>query len=104
MRKRLFLSALALTFTASVARADVVELSKKVAGTTVQYKVVRPDGYDASKALGYTLTWGSPPLISMATTSNRQGLASSPWRARKSAAVATIRRRFNPVTASAASP
>ena len=31
-------------------QADVVELTKRVAGTTVHYKVVLPNGYDPGKA------------------------------------------------------
>jgi poly(3-hydroxybutyrate) depolymerase len=43
------------------ARAEVLDLSKKVAGTTVRYKVVLPDGYDASKAYPAVLTFGGGP-------------------------------------------
>ena len=41
--------------------ASVVEQSKQVAGTTVHYKVVLPDGYDASKAYPGILAFGGGP-------------------------------------------
>ena len=43
------------------ARADVVEKSKKVAGVTVQYKVVLPSGYDASRPYPAILAMGGGP-------------------------------------------
>src|ERR1051325_11876253 len=55
--------ALVLTFISAAlpAHAEVVELTKKVAGTTVQYKVVLPNGYDASKAYPAILALGGGP-------------------------------------------
>src|SRR6187401_1435860 len=46
---------------ASPVHADVVELSKKVSGMTVQYKVVLPNGYDSSKAYPGILVFGGGP-------------------------------------------
>ncbi len=42
-------------------RASVVEQTKKVAGVTVEYKVVLPDGYDATKAYPGILAFGGGP-------------------------------------------
>ncbi len=43
------------------ARADVAELSKNVAGVTVHYKVVLPNGYDSSKAYPAIVAFGGGP-------------------------------------------
>ena len=43
------------------ARADVLEQTKKVAGVTVQYKVVLPDGYDATKTYPGIIALGGGP-------------------------------------------
>ena len=43
------------------ARAGVLEQTKKVAGVTVQYKVVLPDGYDATKAYPGIIAFGGGP-------------------------------------------
>jgi poly(3-hydroxybutyrate) depolymerase len=43
------------------ARASVLEQTKKVAGVTVQYKVVLPDGYDATKAYAGIIAFGGGP-------------------------------------------
>src|ERR1043165_983646 len=48
-------------FAANPGRADVVELSKKVAGTTVRYKVVLPSGYDPAKTYPAILAFGGGP-------------------------------------------
>jgi poly(3-hydroxybutyrate) depolymerase len=42
-------------------RAELFDLTKKVAGTTVHYKVVLPDGYDAGKAYPAILALGGGP-------------------------------------------
>jgi polyhydroxybutyrate depolymerase len=55
-----FLAGLVI-FAANPAHADVVELSKKVAGTTVQYKVVLPSGYDPAKSYPAILAFGGGP-------------------------------------------
>jgi len=55
-----FLAGLVI-FAANPAHADVVELSKKVAGTTVQYKVVLPSGYDPAKTYPAILAFGGGP-------------------------------------------
>src|SRR5215831_17646774 len=49
-----------LVLTAS-ARAGVLEQSKKVHGVTVHYKVVLPDGYDASKTYPGIIAFGGGP-------------------------------------------
>src|SRR5712691_6298943 len=43
------------------ARASVLEQTKKVAGVTVQYKVVLPDGYDATKTYPGIIALGGGP-------------------------------------------
>jgi poly(3-hydroxybutyrate) depolymerase len=43
------------------ARAELLEKSKKVAGTTVHYKVVLPGGYDPAKAYPAILALGGGP-------------------------------------------
>jgi poly(3-hydroxybutyrate) depolymerase len=43
------------------ARAEAVDKTKKVAGRTVQYKVVLPNGYDAAKAYPAILAFGGGP-------------------------------------------
>jgi len=43
------------------AGADVIERTKKVAGMTVHYKVVVPNGYDASKTYPAILAFGGGP-------------------------------------------
>jgi poly(3-hydroxybutyrate) depolymerase len=42
-------------------RAEVFEQTKTVAGTTVQYKIVLPDGYDPAKAYPAILAFGGGP-------------------------------------------
>jgi len=46
---------------AVAARAEVLEKTKKVGGTTVHYKVVLPNGYDAAKAYPAILAFGGGP-------------------------------------------
>jgi poly(3-hydroxybutyrate) depolymerase len=46
---------------AAAARAEVRELSKKVAGVTVNYKVVLPTGYDPAKTYPAILAFGGGP-------------------------------------------
>jgi predicted peptidase len=43
------------------ARAELLEKTKKVAGTTVHYKVVLPNGYDPAKAYPAILAFGGGP-------------------------------------------
>ena len=43
------------------AKASVLEQTKKVAGVTVNYKVVLPDGYDPTKAYPAILAFGGGP-------------------------------------------
>src|SRR6202047_5179385 len=42
-------------------RAEVVEKTKEVGGTTVHYKIVLPDGYDPAKAYPAILAMGGGP-------------------------------------------
>jgi len=42
-------------------RAEVLDLTKKIAGTTVHYKVVLPNGYDPAKAYPAILAFGGGP-------------------------------------------
>src|SRR5690349_1574573 len=43
------------------AQAELLEKTKKVAGTTVHYKVVLPTGYDPAKAYPAILAFGGGP-------------------------------------------
>ena len=51
----------AIVFGGVPARADVLEQTKKVAGVTVHYKVVLPDGYDATKTYPAIIALGGGP-------------------------------------------
>ena len=55
------LLAACVALAAAPARAEVRELSKKVAGVTVYYKVVLPSGYDPSRAYPAILAFGGGP-------------------------------------------
>ena len=58
----LILEAVALVvFATPTLRAEVLEKTKKIAGTTVYYKVVLPSGYDAAKAYPAILALGGGP-------------------------------------------
>jgi len=62
MKIRIFYLMLLLFVTANLMlRAEVVEKSAKVAGTTVRYKVVLPNGYDQNKAYPAILAFGGGP-------------------------------------------
>lgn len=50
-----------IAITAQSASADVVELTKKVAGVAVSYKVVLPSGYDPAKTYPAILAFGGGP-------------------------------------------
>jgi poly(3-hydroxybutyrate) depolymerase len=50
-----------LVFGGVAAQAGVVEQTKKVAGFTVHYKVVLPDGYDATKTYPAVIALGGGP-------------------------------------------
>ena len=58
---RLTLLFVACALIARPAHAELTELSKKVGGTTVHYKVVLPTGYDASKTYPAVLVFGGGP-------------------------------------------
>lgn len=51
----------ASVFSTQLARADVVELTKSVAGASVRYKVVLPDGYDPANEYPGILVFGGGP-------------------------------------------
>src|ERR1700677_3129529 len=58
----LFSAAVAVAiFPSQPVQAELLEKPKKVAGTTVRYKVVLPDGYDAAKAYPAILAFGGGP-------------------------------------------
>src|SRR6185503_14747819 len=57
----LVVAVIAATFSASPAQAEVLEKTKKVARTTVRYKVVLPNAYDAAKAYPGILALGGGP-------------------------------------------
>jgi poly(3-hydroxybutyrate) depolymerase len=55
------LAVAAVVMLVSPLRAEVVEKSKEVDGSTVQYKVVLPDGYDPAKTYPAILVFGGGP-------------------------------------------
>src|SRR5437016_2818163 len=59
--KQLVLIAALVLFAAQSLRAEVLEKTKKVGRTTVQYKVVLPNGYDPAKAYPAILALGGGP-------------------------------------------
>src|SRR5438128_2304944 len=58
--KRYWLLILTL-FATHALRAELLEKTKKIGSTTVHYKVVLPDGYDASKGYPAILAFGGGP-------------------------------------------
>src|ERR1700730_5224439 len=48
-------------FAAQPVQAELLEKVKQVGGTTVRYKVVLPDGYDAAKTYPAILAFGGGP-------------------------------------------
>ena len=54
-------TAVALVMVATAARAEVLEKSMKVAGATVQYKVVLPTGYDTAQTYPGIIALGGGP-------------------------------------------
>ena len=60
--KSLFSAAIVVAIVGALpVHAEVLEKSRKVAGTTVHYKVVLPDGYDAAKTYPAVLAFGGGP-------------------------------------------
>jgi len=57
----LLVALLLVIASAPVARGDVLEKSRKVAGVTVQYKVVLPTGYDAARTYPAIIALGGGP-------------------------------------------
>ena len=60
-KRMTFAIVLAATVATLPLRAELLEKTKKVGGTTVRYKVVLPDRYDASKAYPAILALGGGP-------------------------------------------
>jgi len=58
---RLLVGLLLVVAAAPAARGEVLEKSRKVAGVTVQYKVVLPAGYDAAKTYPAIIALGGGP-------------------------------------------
>src|ERR1700757_869594 len=54
-------AAAVLAFAAQPLQAELLEKTKKVGKTTVQYKVVLPNGYDPAKAYPAILAFGGGP-------------------------------------------
>jgi predicted esterase len=61
MKKLIALASIALTFATLPLRAELTEKTKKIGATTVHYKVVLPNGYDAAKAYPAILLLGGGP-------------------------------------------
>lgn len=61
MKRRWLALLVATTAVAVSARAELLEKTKKVGGTTVHYKVVLPNGYDAAKTYPAILAFGGGP-------------------------------------------
>src|SRR5947208_15187511 len=59
--KPLVLIAAVVMFITQPLQAELLEKTKKVGGTTVRYKVVLPNGYDAAKAYPAILALGGGP-------------------------------------------
>ncbi len=49
------------TFATQPVRAELLEKTKRVSGTTVRYKVVLPNGYDPAKTYPAILAFGGGP-------------------------------------------
>ena len=54
-------SVIVALFAGQAAQAELLEKTKKVAGTTVHYKVILPTGYDAAKTYPAILAFGGGP-------------------------------------------
>jgi poly(3-hydroxybutyrate) depolymerase len=57
----IFAAMFVTTFAAQPLRAELLEKTRKVAGTAVRYKVVLPNGYDPAKAYPAILAFGGGP-------------------------------------------
>ena len=85
----LSVTAVLLAFPARPARADLIEKTAKVAGVTVYYKVVVPDGYDQTKVYPGIIALGGGPQ----TMNTVDGVLSRNFRAEaESAAISSSRR------------
>jgi predicted esterase len=60
-RQRFFAAVIVTMFASLLTHAEVLEKTKKVGGTTVQYKVVLPNGFDPAKAYPAILAFGGGP-------------------------------------------
>jgi len=56
-----YAAAFVAMFATGPVRAELLEKTRKVGGTTVQYKVVLPDGYDPAKTYPAILAFGGGP-------------------------------------------
>jgi dipeptidyl aminopeptidase/acylaminoacyl peptidase len=60
-RISLFFAVVVAMFATQPVRAELLEKTKKVGGTTVRYKVVLPSGYDPTKIYPAVLVFGGGP-------------------------------------------
>src|SRR6202161_3967099 len=61
MKQPLFAAVVVATFATQLVHAELLEKTRKVAGTTVRYKVVLPNGYDPAKTYPAILAFGGGP-------------------------------------------
>jgi predicted peptidase len=61
MKQPLFAAVVIATFANQLVHAELLEKTRKVAGTTVHYKVVLPNGYDPAKTYPAILAFGGGP-------------------------------------------
>src|SRR6202161_956223 len=61
MKQPLFAAVVVATFATQLVHAELLEKTRKVAGTTVHYKVVLPNGFDPAKAYPAILAFGGGP-------------------------------------------
>ena len=83
---------LAAVFLVAPLRAEVFERAKKVGDTTVHFKLVLPDGYDAAKTYPAILGFGGGPQ-NMNTV---DGIINRNFRAARRHALAAV--RFSPLS------
>src|SRR5580693_4944263 len=61
MKQPLFAAVVIATFANQLVHAELLEKTRKVGRTTVQYKVVLPNGYDPAKSYPAILAFGGGP-------------------------------------------
>ena len=74
-------------------KAEVIEKSTTVAGMTVDYKVVLPDGYDPAKTYPAVLVFGGGPQNMTTVRSTARSTATSVPRRRSAATSSSPPRR-----------